>query len=65
MSGAAKAKHYRMKSVEAESKAAAAKNPTAKKHFARIAKHWQALAKDTEQWASLEQIGSAYAATGG
>jgi hypothetical protein len=50
MSDAAKAAHYRMKSAEAESKAAAAKNPTAKKHFARIAEHWRALAKDVEQW---------------
>jgi hypothetical protein len=51
MSGAAKATHYRARSAEAERKAAAAKNPTAKKHFTRIAEHWQALARDVEQWA--------------
>ena len=51
MSGAAKAAHYRARSAEAERKAAAAKNPTARKHFTRIAEHWRALARDVEQWA--------------
>jgi hypothetical protein len=54
MSILANAKHYRAKSEEAERNAAAAKNPTAKKQFARIAEHWRAMAQDAEQRALLE-----------
>jgi hypothetical protein len=48
----AKVEHYRAKSAQAERKAAAAKDPTVKQRFVRIAEHWRALAEDTQQWIS-------------
>jgi hypothetical protein len=53
MSGWAKIEHYRTKSAEAERKAAAAKDPTVKQRFVRIAERWRALAEDAQQWTSL------------
>jgi hypothetical protein len=53
MSGSAKIEHYRTKSAQAERKAAAAKDPTVKQRFVRIAEHWRALAEDAQQWTSL------------
>jgi hypothetical protein len=53
MSGLAEVERYRRKSAQAERKAAAAKDPTVKQRFVRIAEHWRALAEDTQLWAAL------------
>jgi hypothetical protein len=54
MSGLAEVDRYRRKSAQAaERKAAAAKDPTVKQRFVRIAEHWRALAEDTQEWSSL------------
>jgi hypothetical protein len=54
MSSPSKSEQYWAKSEQAERSAAEAKDPMAKKFFARIAQHWRDMAEDAGRRARLE-----------
>ena len=48
MSDLSKAEQYRVRSEQAEHRAAVAKDPKAKIFFTRIAQHWRDMAQEAE-----------------
>jgi NAD dependent epimerase/dehydratase family enzyme len=53
MRSSAKSEQCWAKSEQAERSAAEAKDPMAKKFFARIAQHWRDIAEDAERQSSI------------